>query len=189
LSFFGSFAHHFQIKLSTHGINLNSIFIIMSELKFFLLTVVLTQNFNTMDLVNYFWKKNKNFTFRSWRSLWRWHHAKPIAKFFFEKKWKSKILWAKQTFFLAPFNLWAVSATWLHVGGSLENTGKMNLILVLNKTTPRARRKSDLGVLGIHGKLAKYVVYSSKRKNWKKIIFLHTSCPNNNWPVFDLKKF
>jgi hypothetical protein len=49
--FFGSFAHHFLIKLSAHGSNLNSIFIIMSELKFILLTGVLTQNFNTMDLV------------------------------------------------------------------------------------------------------------------------------------------
>jgi hypothetical protein len=35
---FGSFAPHFQIKLSTHGSNLNSIFVVMSELKFFLLT-------------------------------------------------------------------------------------------------------------------------------------------------------
>jgi hypothetical protein len=34
--FFGSFAHHFQIKLSTHDSNLNSVFVIMSELKFFL---------------------------------------------------------------------------------------------------------------------------------------------------------
>jgi hypothetical protein len=31
-----------------------------------------------------------------------------------------------------------------------------------------------LGMLGVHGKLVKYVVHSSKRKNWKKIIFLHT---------------
>jgi hypothetical protein len=48
---------------------------------------------------------------------------------------------------------------------SLENTGKMNLILVLNKTSPRAHTESELGVLGVHGKLAKYVVHSSKRKN------------------------
>jgi hypothetical protein len=34
---FGSFAPHFQIKLSTHGSNLNSLFVIMSELKLFLL--------------------------------------------------------------------------------------------------------------------------------------------------------
>jgi hypothetical protein len=34
-------------------------FIIMSELKFFLLTGVLTQNFNTMDLVKKIAKKSK----------------------------------------------------------------------------------------------------------------------------------
>jgi hypothetical protein len=44
-------------------------------------------------------------------------------------------------------------------------------------------------VLGVHGKLVKYVVHSSKRKNWKKIIFLHTGCPNSNRPVFGLKEF
>jgi hypothetical protein len=56
--FFGSFGLHFQIKLSTHGSNLNSIFVIMSELEFFLLMRVLIQNFNTMDLVK-FLEKNK----------------------------------------------------------------------------------------------------------------------------------
>jgi hypothetical protein len=56
---FGSFATHFQIKLSTHVSNLNCIFVSMSELKFFLLTGVLTQNFNTMDLVK-FLEKNQN---------------------------------------------------------------------------------------------------------------------------------
>jgi hypothetical protein len=35
---FGSFAPHFQIKLSTYGSNLNSIFVIMSELELFFLT-------------------------------------------------------------------------------------------------------------------------------------------------------
>jgi hypothetical protein len=62
--FFGSFAHHFQIKLSTHDSNLNSVFVIMSELKFFLLIGVLTQNFNILDFVK-FLEKIKNFTFRS----------------------------------------------------------------------------------------------------------------------------
>jgi hypothetical protein len=28
-----------------------------------------------------------------------------------------------------------------------------------------------IGHAGVHGKLVRYVVYSSKRKNWKKIIF------------------
>jgi hypothetical protein len=36
-SFFGSFAPHFQIKCSTHGSNLNSILVMMSELEFFCL--------------------------------------------------------------------------------------------------------------------------------------------------------
>jgi hypothetical protein len=57
--FFGSFAPHFQIKLSIHGSNLNSIFIIMSELKFFLLMRVLTQNFKTVDLVKFLEKNQK----------------------------------------------------------------------------------------------------------------------------------
>jgi hypothetical protein len=57
--FWGSFAHHFQIKLSTHGSNLNSIFVIISELKFILLTRVLIQNFNTMDLVKILEKSQK----------------------------------------------------------------------------------------------------------------------------------
>jgi hypothetical protein len=55
---FGSFVHHFKIKLRTHGSNLNSTLVIMSELKFFLLTGVLTQNFNTEDLIK-FLEKNK----------------------------------------------------------------------------------------------------------------------------------
>jgi hypothetical protein len=41
----------------------------------------------------------------------------------------------------------------------------MNLILVLNKTSPHAHRELELGMLGVHGKLVKYVVHSSKRKN------------------------
>jgi hypothetical protein len=63
---------------------------------------------------------------------------------------------------------------------SLESTGKMSLISVFNKNSPRAHTESELDVLDVHGKLVKYVVHSSNRKNLKKIIFLHTSCPNNN---------
>jgi hypothetical protein len=35
----------------------------------------------------------------------------------------------------------------------------------------------------------KYVVHSCNRKIWKKIISLHTSCPNSSRPVFGLKEF
>jgi hypothetical protein len=62
--FFGSFAPHFQIKLNTYGSNLNSIFVIMSELELFLLMGVLTQNINTVDFVKFLEKNKKNFTFR-----------------------------------------------------------------------------------------------------------------------------
>jgi hypothetical protein len=49
--FFGSFAPHFQIKLSIHASNFNSKLVSMSELELFLLTGILTPNFNTMDLI------------------------------------------------------------------------------------------------------------------------------------------
>jgi hypothetical protein len=34
----------------------------------------------------------------------------------------------------------------------------------LQKKLPQAHTESELGVLGVHGKLVKYVVHSSKRK-------------------------
>jgi hypothetical protein len=58
---FGSFAPHFQIKLSIHASNFNSRFVSMSELELFLLMGVLTPNFNTMDLVKIL-EKNKKTT-------------------------------------------------------------------------------------------------------------------------------
>jgi hypothetical protein len=57
--FLGSFAPHFQIKLSIHASNFNSRFVSMSELELFLLMGVLIPNFNTMDLVKIL-EKNKN---------------------------------------------------------------------------------------------------------------------------------
>jgi hypothetical protein len=57
------------------------------------------------------------------------------------------------------------------------------------QNSPRAHTKSELDVLHVHEKLVKYVVHSSKRKKRKKMIFLHTCCPNSNRPVFGLKEF
>jgi hypothetical protein len=48
---------------------------------------------------------------------------------------------------------------------SSENTRKMTLIPIFNKTSPRAHMELKLNMLGIHKKLVKYVVHSSKRKN------------------------
>jgi hypothetical protein len=45
--------------LSIHGSNLNSTFLSMSELELFLLTGVLTPNFNTMDLEKILEKNQK----------------------------------------------------------------------------------------------------------------------------------
>jgi hypothetical protein len=57
--FFGSFAPHFQIKLNIDASNFNSRFVSISELELFLLTGVLTANFNTMDLVKILEKNQK----------------------------------------------------------------------------------------------------------------------------------
>jgi hypothetical protein len=57
--FFGSFAPHFQIKLSIHSSNLNSMFASMSEPELFLLKGVLTPNFNTVELVKFLEKEQK----------------------------------------------------------------------------------------------------------------------------------
>jgi hypothetical protein len=46
---------------------------------------------------------------------------------------------------------------------SSKNTGKMDLKLVLNKTSLQAHTKSELDVLGVLGKLVKCVVHSFKK--------------------------
>jgi hypothetical protein len=48
---------------------------------------------------------------------------------------------------------------------SSKKIGKMSLIPVCNKNLPRAHMESEFDVLGVHGKLVKYVVHLSKRKN------------------------
>jgi hypothetical protein len=53
----------------------------------------------------------------------------------------------------------------------------MNLKPILNKNLPWVHTNSEFNVLGFPRKHVKYVVHSSKRKKWQKIIFLHTSCP------------
>jgi hypothetical protein len=48
---------------------------------------------------------------------------------------------------------------------SSENIGKMSLIPVFNKNSPRVHTESEFDVLGVHEKLVKHVVHLSKRKN------------------------
>jgi hypothetical protein len=55
----------------------------------------------------------------------------------------------------------------------------MSLILVFNKNSPRAHTESELNVLGVHGKLVKYVVHSSKRKKLRKNYFSSHKLPKH----------
>jgi hypothetical protein len=48
---------------------------------------------------------------------------------------------------------------------SSKNTGKMNIKPILNKNSPWTHIELELDVLGVPGKLVKYVVHLSKRKN------------------------
>jgi hypothetical protein len=115
--FYGSFAHYFQIELSIHGSNCNPRFVSMSELELFLLTGVLTPNFNTKDLVKIL-EKNQKLHIQILVVTLKVTSCRTMSKNKSEKKWKTKILWTKQTICLRtlPFNPWVVSATWLHVG-------------------------------------------------------------------------
>jgi hypothetical protein len=166
--FLGSFAPHFQIKLSIHASNFNSRFVSMSEIELFLLTGVLTPNFNSMDLVKIL-EKNQKLHIQIVAVTFKVTSCRTMSKKKSEKKWKTTILWAKQTIFenpaLQPLGSFSHMAA---CRSSLENIGKMSLILVFNKNSPRAHMESELDMLGVHGKLVNYVVHSSKIKNWKK---------------------
>jgi hypothetical protein len=89
----------------------------MSELELLLLTGVLTPNFNTMDLVKIL-EKNQKLHIQIAAVTLKVTSCKTMSKKKSEKKRKTKILWAKQTFFFRtlPFSPRVVSATWLHVG-------------------------------------------------------------------------
>jgi hypothetical protein len=56
---------------------------------------------------------------------------------------------------------------------SSENTRKMSLIPTFNKHSPWAQTKLELDVFGVHGKLVKYLVHSSKNKIEKRFFSSH----------------
>jgi hypothetical protein len=112
-SSFGSFVRHLQIKLSTYGSNLISIFVLTSELEFFLLIGVLTQNFNTMDLANFSSKKSKT----SHLDCSGYIEDAIMQNHGKKEEVKNQDSMGKTNFFFStlPFSRWTVSATWLHV--------------------------------------------------------------------------
>jgi hypothetical protein len=72
----------------------------------------------------------------------------------------------KSNFFLStmPLSLWTTSATWLHVEAP-QKYMKNELNIRFQQKSPRAHTKLELNMLGVYGKLVKYEVHSSKRKN------------------------
>jgi hypothetical protein len=88
-----------------------------------------------------------------------------MSKKKWKKRWKTKILWANETSFLAPYP--SALGQFSHMAtcqSSWENTGKISLIPVFNKNLPRAHIELEFGVLGVHRKLVKYLVHLSKTK-------------------------
>jgi hypothetical protein len=124
---FGSFAPHFHVKLSTHGSNLNSMFVIMSELEFFLLMRVLTQNFNTMDLVK-FPEKNQKLHIEIIMVTLKVTSCKTMSKKKVKKNKKPRFYGQNKLLLehhaLQPLGTFSHMAT---CRSSLENTRKMSL--------------------------------------------------------------
>jgi hypothetical protein len=80
--------------------------------------------------------------------------------------------YGQKNFFLSTmsFSPWVDSATFSYRSSS-KNIGKMDLKSILNKTSPWAHMESKFDVLGVPGKLVKYIVHLSKKKIEKKLLF------------------
>jgi hypothetical protein len=130
---------------------------------------VLTPNFNTMDLVKIL-EKNQKLYIQIVAVTLKMTSCKTMSK----KIWKKVKIqdFMDKLFFenrdLQPLGSFSYMAT---CRSSLENTWKMSLILVFNKNLQQAHTELELDVLGVHGKLVKYVAHLSKRKIEKKLFF------------------
>jgi hypothetical protein len=138
----------------------------MNELELFLLTGVLTPNFNTVDLVKFLGKKSKTSHLDHSGHIEGDVMQNHEQFYFLEKSEKTRFYGQNKLFFdhptLQPLGSFSHMAA---CRSSSKNARKMSLIPVFNETSPRAHTKPKLDVLGVHGKLLKYVVHSSKRKN------------------------
>jgi hypothetical protein len=137
----------------------------VSELELFLLTGVLTPNFNTVDLLNIL-KKNQKLHMQIVAVTLKVISCGTMSKKRSEKSEKPRFYGQNKLFFehlaLQPLGSFSHMAA---CRSSSKNTEKMSLIPVFNKNLPRAHTESELDVLGVHRKLAKYVVHLSQRKN------------------------
>jgi hypothetical protein len=96
----------------------------------------------------------------------------------------------KTNYFLRtlPFSPWAISATWLHVGG-LENTRKNELNTCFQQKFATGSYGVGIGRAWCSHKACEICSSLVQKEKTKKIIFLHTNYPNSNRPVFGLKEF
>jgi hypothetical protein len=74
---------------------------------------------------------------------------------------------------------------------SLENAGKMSLIPIFNKNSPHAHTESEFDVLGVQGKLVKYVVHLSKKIKYFSSHKLPKQQSTNSWSqeILGVKEF
>jgi hypothetical protein len=73
--------------------------------------------------------------------------------------------------------------------GPKKGLGPLGVDTCFQQNFPWAHTELEFDVLGVHGKLVKYVDHLSKWKVEKKKMFPYTSCPNCNQLVFGLKEF
>ena len=174
------------MKLSIDGSNFNSMFVIISELKFSLLMGGLGSKAQYCGTCKISWKNSKTLQL----DCSSYNEGDIMQNHEQMKKWKKvkdqDSMGKKIFFFLAPGlqplgNLSHMAS----FTSSLEIIGKMSLRPYLNKPAPRAHTKSEFDVLGIHSKLEKYIIHLSNGI----IYILYTICPNCNWPIFGLKEF
>ena len=130
----------------------------------------LTPNFNTMDLVNFF-GKNKKLRFYIIAVTLKVTSCRSMNQRKKVKKGEKPRFYGQNKIFFENPTLQSLRS-FSHMAAcrsSLENIGEMSLILVFNKNLPHAHMKSGLHMLGVHGKLVKYVVHFRRKK--KRTIF------------------
>jgi hypothetical protein len=85
-----------------------------------------------------------------------------------KKKVKTQDPMGKTNFFLSTLSFSLGLGNFSHMAAcrsSSESTRKMNLKPFLNKTSPWSHMESEFDVLGVPGRLVKYVIHLFKRKN------------------------
>jgi hypothetical protein len=87
-----------------------------------------------------------------------------------------------------PFSPWAVLATWLHVGAPQKiMKNELNTHFQQNFTT--GSYGVGIGRAWFSRKACEICSSLVQEKKLKKNKILHTSCPNNNQPIFGFKEF